>query len=210
MKTKKSKESVMVENIAEDHNLVSLIKGGDQMAFTKLYNKYKGSVQFYVMKLTKQDVELTKDLCSEIFAKVFEKIALFKQESGAVSTWIFKIAKNQYIDYLRTNKHEVISLETLTPNGEEDSDLAFQVKCTEPTPYAELVKNESAKIIRDSIDSLKNAELRTVMKLRYLDELSYEEITEKMNIPEGTVKSLIHRAKAKLKEHMLGNKLLVA
>jgi len=206
MKTKK----VSANNIAEDHALVAKIKSGDQMAFTKLYNKYKGSIQFYLMKLTKQNVELTKDLGSEIFAKVYEKISLFKEESGAVSTWIFQIAKNQYIDFLRTNKHEIISIETLTSNNSEDEELAFQIKCTEPSPFVALVKNETAKMVRDSIESLKNEQLKTVMKLRYLDELSYEEITIAMNIPDGSVKSLIHRAKNMLKRHMLENKLLVA
>ncbi|MCS6935011.1 MAG: sigma-70 family RNA polymerase sigma factor [Chitinophagales bacterium] len=175
----------------EDLDLVELAKKGDQSAFHKLMERYRESIFFMVLKMVhnRDDAE---DLTMEAFGKAFNGIANYSADY-AFSTWLFKIATNNCIDFIRKKRLQTTSLDQRLPG--EDTELApVSVKDRNPNPEETLVKEQRAAKIRAAIEQL-SPKYRALIELRYLDELSYEEIAEKLDIPLGTVKAQLFRAK---------------
>lgn len=175
----------------EDLELVAKAKEGDQVAFGKLMSRYRDSIFFMVLKMVhnRDDAE---DLTLEAFGKAFNNIANYSADF-AFSTWLFKIATNNCIDFIRKKRLQTTSLDqTSTTDDGESSPIA--VKDHTPDPEESLVKDQRAQKIRAAIEEL-SPKYRALIELRYLDELSYEEIAEKLDIPLGTVKAQLFRAK---------------
>lgn len=175
----------------EDLELVAKAKQGDQAAFGKLMSRYRESIFFMVLKMVhnRDDAE---DLTIEAFGKAFNNIGNYSADF-AFSTWLFKIATNNCIDHIRKKRLQTTSLEQTTTTDEgETSPIA--VKDHNPDPEESLMKDQRAAKIRSAIEQL-SPKYRTLIELRYLDELAYEEIAEKLDIPLGTVKAQLFRAK---------------
>lgn len=175
----------------EDLDLVELAKNGDQVAFGKLMNRYRDSIFFMVLKMVhnRDDAE---DLTLEAFGKAFNSISNYSADF-AFSTWLFKIATNNCIDFIRKKRLQTTSLDQ--PTKGEEGDLApIAVKDYNPDPEEAMVKEQRAAKIRAAIEQL-SPKYRALIELRYLDELAYEEIAEKLDIPLGTVKAQLFRAK---------------
>lgn len=175
----------------EDLELVAKAKQGDQAAFGKLMSRYRESIFFMVLKMVhnRDDAE---DLTIEAFGKAFNNIGNYSADF-AFSTWLFKIATNNCIDHIRKKRLQTTSLEqTATTDEGETSPIA--VKDHNPDPEESLMKDQRAAKIRSAIEQL-SPKYRTLIELRYLDELAYEEIAEKLDIPLGTVKAQLFRAK---------------
>lgn len=175
----------------EDLELVDLAKKGDQAAFGKLMTRYRDSIFFMVLKMVhnRDDAE---DLTLEAFGKAFNSIANYSADF-AFSTWLFKIATNNSIDFIRKKKLQTTSLDQTTST--EDGEITpIAVKDHAANPEESLVKEQRAAKIRAAIEQL-SPKYRSLIELRYLDELAYEEIAEKLDIPLGTVKAQLFRAK---------------
>jgi RNA polymerase sigma-70 factor (ECF subfamily) len=175
----------------EDLELVAKAKAGDQNSFGKLMERYRDSIFFMVLKMVhnRDDAE---DLTIEAFGKAFNNIGNYSADF-AFSTWLFKIATNNSIDFIRKKRLQTTSLDhsTTTEDGES---APIAVRDLQPDPEESVIKEQRAQKIRAAIEQL-SPKYRSLIELRYLDELSYEEIAEKLDIPLGTVKAQLFRAK---------------
>lgn len=179
----------------EDLELVARAKEGDQNAYSKLMARYKESIFFMVLKMVhnRDDAE---DLTMEAFGKAFNNIGNYSADF-AFSTWLFKIATNNCIDHIRKKRLQTTSLEQTSGNSDEGEATPIAVKDHSPDPEESLMKDQRAEKIRAAIEQL-SPKYKTLIELRYLDELAYEEIAEKLDIPLGTVKAQLFRAKEML------------
>lgn len=176
----------------EDLDLVGKAQKGDQVAFGKLMERYRESIFFMVLKMVhnRDDAE---DLTLEAFGKAFNSIGNYSADF-AFSTWLFKIATNNCIDFIRKKRLQTTSLEQQSSQREDGEVITIAVKDHNPDPEESMMKDERAAKIRSAIEQL-SPKYRSLIELRYLDELSYEEIAEKLDIPLGTVKAQLFRAK---------------
>lgn len=182
---------ILSSKAKEDMVLIKQAVEGDEKAYEKLMNRYKKSVYFMLLKMT-QNKDDAEDLTMESFAKAFKSLHKFNPQY-AFSTWLFRIASNNCIDFIRKNKMRTFSINTPveTDNGTIDNfDLPDNLEL--PDDYAN--RMDKAKFLQSVIDQLPKT-YSTLVKLRYYEELSYEEIAEIIGVPIGTVKAQLHRAR---------------
>ncbi|MFN8276130.1 MAG: sigma-70 family RNA polymerase sigma factor [Chitinophagales bacterium] len=181
-----------------DLELVNLAKGGDQKAFEKLMSRYRESVFFMVLKMVhnRDDAE---DLTMVAFSKAFNNLANYSADF-AFSTWLFRIATNNCIDHIRKKKLQTTSIDQTTTTEDGES-TPIAVKDKELTPEETIIKDQRAAKMRAVIEQL-NPKYRQLIELRYFQELSYEEIAEQLDLPLGTVKAQLFRAKDLLYNQM--------
>ena len=177
-----------------DSEIILRAINGDQEAYSKLLKKYKGAIysMIYKMVRNKQD---TEDLVQEAFIKAFSSLSSFNDEY-AFSTWLFKIATNNCIDYLRKKKLKTLSIDK--PLDSEEGDLFIELADKQENPEDGLLDREKKSKIDIAIDSLPPIYRYTII-LRHKEDKSYEEISQILNIPIGTVKARIFRAREMLK-----------
>jgi len=132
------------------------------------------------------------DLTIEAFGKAFSNLAKYTPDF-AFSTWLYKIALNNCIDFIRKKKIETLSLFD-TDEDDKGEVQQFDFHSTAPDPEEQYIKMQRNKILRDIIDKI-NPKYRLLIQLRYYEELSYEEIAKKTSLPLGTVKAQLFRAK---------------
>ena len=175
----------------EDLELVAKAKAGDQNAFSKLMARYRDSIFFMVLKMVhnRDDAE---DLTIEAFGKAFNNINNYSADF-AFSTWLFKIATNNSIDFIRKKRLVTTPIDRTTTT-EDGETTPIAVRDHSPDPEEAVIKEQRAQKIRGAIEQL-SPKYRSLIELRYLDELSYEEIAEKLDLPLGTVKAQLFRAK---------------
>lgn len=182
---------------AEDLKHINAAINGDQDAFAWLMKKYKGPLQNLIFKMIreKNDVE---DLVQEVFIKAFNSLQNYNQEF-AFSTWIYRIAINNTIDYLRKKRLNTFSIDT--DDYEDEDKPKFEIPDTTYSADANLILEQRQKIINDAIDSLPE-KYKKIIELRHKDDLSYEEISEILNLPIGTVKVQLFRARELLNKYL--------
>ena len=149
------------------------------------------------------DQEISKDLTIESLGKAFKKLHLYKADF-AFSTWLFTVAKNHSIDYLRKNKLPTYSIDKMMTD-DEGKQTNFDLKSGDPNPEQILMKKQRIKILRSIVNQLK-PKYRDLVKLRYFKEFSYDEIAEELQLPLGTVKAQLHRSREQLFKIMSGAK----
>lgn len=184
----------------QDYRLVMLAKNGDQKAYAELLGRYRDAIYFMLLKMVnnKSDAE---DLTIEAFGKAFKNIEQYSP-NFAFSTWLFKIASNNCIDFLRKKKGNLISLDSSgTDNSEQDAPMPLQAST--PDPEEKMIKLQKAKLMHTIVDKLK-PRYRKLIELRYFKEYSYEEIAKELELPIGTVKAQLFRAR-ELLYHTLKN-----
>ncbi len=181
----------------EDIALIDEALAGSQAAFEKLMNKYYQHIYnlIYKMIFKKEDVE---DLTQEAFIKAFNSLENFDRQF-AFSTWLYKIATNNSIDYLRKKKLSTFSIDKEIAS--EDSDFKFEIPDTEYVPDNKIIEEERKKIIDAAIESLPD-KYKKVIVLRHKNEMEYEEIAEKLELPLGTVKAHIFRGRELLNKYL--------
>jgi RNA polymerase sigma-70 factor (ECF subfamily) len=189
----------------KDLELVEAYKSGDDKAFAELFNRYSESIKFRMFKKT-NDMDVAEDLMMEVFTKVVKSLKSFKTKNGAFSTWLYKIADNHFIDYLRkTANHSVVRLDELTHESEDGNDFKFQVYSeVEKTPQDVLENQQRVSFAHKLIESISNELTRAMIKMRFIDELSYEEISKATGSPLGTVKGTLFRAKQEMANNAKG------
>lgn len=185
-------------NKQDDLQWIAAAKVGNQKAFTVLMEKYQKSTYHVILKIVKSP-EDTEDLVIETFSKAFDNIDKYSPEF-AFSTWLYKIASNTCIDFLRKKSIEKISLEN---EGKTILDnLNFS---TSTNPETDMIKSQRIDKLQHVVNSMDEIFSR-VIDLRYFKEYSYEEISEALNIPVTTIKVQLHRAKKILLEKFMNEK----
>jgi len=176
-----------------DSTLINQAKSGDAQAYDKLLNKYRNSVYNLVYRMVR-DVEEAEDLTQEAFIKAFNSLAQFN-EDYAFSTWLYKIATNNCIDFFRKRKLQTLSIDK--PILYKDSEIHQEIPDPELNPEKFILASERSSIIHEAIESLPE-KYYTAIVLRHTEEKSYEEIAEVLHLPIGTVKARIFRAREML------------
>ena len=170
---------------------------GSQKAFEELVTRHQASVYHIVFRIVR-DREIASDLVQETFMKAFSSLKSYRSEYR-FSTWLYKIAANSSIDYLRKKRIQAMSLDNPIITG--DGEVSIEVPDYSHHPEEEIIRRERAVSIQEAIDSLPD-KYRRVIIARHKEEKSYEEIATEMNLPVGTVKARIFRARELLKKRL--------
>ena len=191
----------------EDYALIDIIREGNryqqQQAFKKLLSKYRGQIYNLILKIVHNPNEV-EDLVQETFSKAFNSIANFNKEY-AFSTWLYRIATNSSIDYLRKRRLKTFSIDN--PIKTKDDEYTVEIPDSSDEPEKNVMQSQRDALVREAIEQLP-PKYRIVIEMRHLQELSYEEIAEQLKIPLGTVKAHIFRAREMLYK-MLRDKLRI-
>ncbi len=182
---------------AEDLKHINAAINGDQDAFAWLMKKYKGPLNNLIYKMVSEKSEI-EDLVQEVFIKAFNSLKNYNQEY-AFSTWIYRIAINNTIDYLRKKKLDTFSIDS--DDDDEEDKPKFEIPDTTYSADANIILEQRQQIINDAIESLPE-KYRKIIELRHKEELSYEEISEILNLPIGTVKAHLFRARELLNKYL--------
>jgi RNA polymerase sigma factor (sigma-70 family) len=181
------------EKARYDFDLVQSALEGDEDAFARLMAKYKDTIYFMLLKMVNNRSD-AEDLTLEAFGKAFKNLYQYSP-NYAFSTWLFKIASNNCIDFLRKKKGISITIEANGENNEADSPAKIRSK--ENNPEESLIKKQQAVMMRNIVRKLK-PRYQTLVEYRYFRELSYEEIASELKLPLGTVKAQLFRAREML------------
>ncbi|MEI8203519.1 MAG: sigma-70 family RNA polymerase sigma factor [Bacteroidota bacterium] len=175
----------------KDWVLVQKALQGDQKAYAQLMDNYQDTLHFMLFKMTNNELN-AEDLTIEAFGKAFKNLHLYAPEY-AFSTWLFRIATNNCIDFIRKNRLEIVSIDN--PSGEEaDVTFAKDIPDLMPNPEKFLIQKQKIKVMQEVVKKLK-PHYRHLVELRYFKEYSYEEISTELNMPLGTVKAKLFRAR---------------
>jgi RNA polymerase sigma-70 factor (ECF subfamily) len=184
------KEQRRLDSRSEDSQLIKEALGGDDAAYTRLMNKYHDAIFSFIFRMV-HDREQVEDLTQEAFIKAFGSLKNFNEEF-AFSTWLYKIATNNSIDFIRKRKLQMFSIDK--PIESKDSDYTFELPDDSSEADKELISDQRAVMLKSAIDQLPEKYRRVIM-LRHSDERSYEEIADMLKLPIGTVKAHIFRAR---------------
>ena len=179
------------EKALYDYAVVKRAVAGDEKAYAELFESYKDSVYFMILKMVNNRTD-TEDLMFEAFEKVFASLNYYSPQY-AFSTWLFKIASNNTIDFIRKKKALLVSLDKGDINP-EDRGYIDSIPSDVLNPEEEVIRAQRAHFMREKVGMLKGR-YRLLIELRYFEELSYGEIATKLNLPLGTVKAQLFRAR---------------
>jgi RNA polymerase sigma-70 factor (ECF subfamily) len=182
----------LTEKAQRDYFLVQKAREhGDQHAYAELLNKYRDSLYFMMLKMTSNPTD-AEDLTIEAFGKAFKNINQYTPEF-AFSTWLFKIAANNCIDFLRKNKRILFADNFFDEDGDV-SDAPSNIPSTGMDPEEKIIEKQKIQLMHEVVEKLK-PHYRNMIELRYFKEWSYEEIAVELNLPLGTVKAQLFRAR---------------
>ena len=192
--TEKGKRDLILINRALD--------SGDPKAYNELMKLYRDPIYFMLYEKV-SDQEIAKDLTIEALGKAFRKLHLYTPDY-VFSTWLYTVARNHCIDYLRRHKLPTVSIDKLMLD-EDGKRSSFDLISNDLDPEQKMEKKQRIAILRQIIEQLK-PKYRDLVKLRYFKELSYEEISEIQEVPLGTVKAQLHRSREQLFKILSGIK----
>jgi RNA polymerase sigma factor (sigma-70 family) len=182
----------------QDRVLVEQALAGRQSAFQELLNKYQEAIRRHIYRMVR-DKKMVDDLVQESFIKAFTSIGSYSSDY-AFSTWLYKIATNHTIDYLRRRKLSTISVDR--PPGREDGDeRPIELPDSTYRPDRHVMEDQQRQLIHEAIELLPEKYHRVIV-MRHQQEMSYDEIAEALDLPLGTVKAHIFRARALLYRHL--------
>ena len=183
-----------------DLQLVEAARTGKQTAYAELMDRYRDSIYFMMLKMVKNSDD-ADDLTIEAFGKAFNRLDQYSP-SFAFSTWLFKIASNNCIDFIRKKRIQVTSMDAgfTMDDGEK---MHIDAKSANLNPEETIMQGQRVIHMRLLVSKLK-PKYRELVEKRYFEELSYEEIAEEMDLPLGTVKAQLFRARDFLAA-MMGN-----
>lgn len=180
------------EKARNDLVLVEMAKKGNEKAFSSLLNRYRDSIYYMLLKMVNNTSD-AEDLTIEAFGKAFRNLDSFTPEF-AFSTWLFKIATNNCIDFIRKKQITPAPMDQLQ---DDLNALTVNIQSDLPDPEEALINDQKIAVLRGIVNQLK-PRYRKLIELRYYMEYSYEEIASEMNLPIGTVKAQLYRAKSLL------------
>ena len=186
-----------------DYELICKAReNGDQKAYTELMELYREQIYYMLLKMTKSTTD-ADDLTIEAFGKAFKSIDKYTPEF-AFSTWLFRIATNNCVDNKKKKKAQTVSIETYFVNDNQDV-VEFNITSPTPNPEEKIIEQQKHQILRNIIKELK-PHYKILVEKRYFEEKSYEEIATELNMPIGTVKAKLFRAKEFLYNLLKDNK----
>jgi RNA polymerase sigma factor (sigma-70 family) len=180
------------ENAKNDLLLVEEAKKGNEKAFASLMNRYRDSIYYMLLKMVNNPSD-AEDLTIEAFGKAFRNIDSYAP-TFAFSTWLFMIATNNCIDFIRKKQSSPFPADKWTEGLEN---LTLHIQSDLPDPEEALINDQKIATLRKIVNQLKSP-YREIIELRYYKEYSYEEISAELKIPIGTVKAQLYRAKSLL------------
>lgn len=186
-----------------DYELIDESISGNEDAFGILMGRYENSLYGLIFKMVRNHEE-TQDLVQEAFIKSYNALASFNKQYS-FSTWLFKIASNNCIDHLRKRKLKTTSIDA--PIQTENGSLSQDLPDNSYSPERDSLRNELFSSINSIIEELPE-KYKVVINLRHKEDNSYEEIAQTLDIPIGTVKARIFRAREILKKSITKMKLL--
>lgn len=183
---------LIIMNKEKDKDFIIRLKTDDKLAFEQLFTDYKDMIYTIVNRMVynKNKVE---DLVADIFVKVYKNIRRFDERSK-LSTWIYKIAYNHCLDYIRKTKRDPLK-------SYEPLDSKFYLSSNVFNAEKTMLKEEREQVLYALVDSMPER-YRMVLNFHYFEGISYRDISEIMGIPMGTVKTYLFRAKVYLREKM--------
>lgn len=180
-----------ISKTERDFRLVKqILESGNRAAYAQLMDEYFEKVYSRMLKMTGQPGD-AEDLTMEAFNKAFSKLDQYTSEF-AFSTWLYRIAKNNCIDYLRRNKKD-----SDTMVNQQDAGVgitAHELANQLPSPEQLMITRQETRLLREIVDTL-HPKYKDIIKLHYFNELSCEEIAHQLDLPEGTVKVRLFRAR---------------
>lgn len=182
----------LTDKALRDYELVCLAREkGDQKAYADLMNSYREPIYYMLLKMTNSSID-ADDLTLEAFGKAFKSLSQYTPDY-AFSTWLFRIATNNCIDFIRRKKNKLVSIDNLYTNidGEE---IGINIPSETLDPEERIIQKQKIKYMREVVLKLK-PHYRSLVELRYFEELSYEEISQRLSLPIGTVKAKLFRAR---------------
>ncbi len=183
--------NLSVKAVHDYHLIRAALDKGDQKAYAELMGRYRDSIYFMLLKMirNKDDAE---DLTIESFSKAFKRLDQYSP-TFAFSTWLFKIASNNCIDFIRRKKMLTLSIDNAFEN--KDAIMSkMELKAEGLNPEESMEKKQKVRHMREIVAKLK-PHYRVLVELRFFEELTYEEIAEKLELPLGTVKARLFRAR---------------
>lgn len=181
----------------QDREFVTKALAGDQRAYRDLENKYREALTRHVGKMVR-DKRQVEDLVQEAIIKAFTSLKSYSADY-AFSTWLYKIATNHTIDYLRKKKLQTLSIDK--PVQTKDGELRMELPDSTWRPDRHVVADQRNALISAAIEQLPEKYHRVIV-MRHTEELSYEEIATELELPLGTVKAHIFRARALLYKYL--------
>lgn len=177
----------------QDRELVARALEGDESAYQALVSKYRLALSRHIQRMirTSGDVD---DLVQDCFIKAFTALQSYSTDY-AFSTWLYKIATNHSIDYLRKKRLPVTSIDK--PISSKDGDIEFELPDVTYRPDQHIVDDQRRELLKEAIEKLPE-KYRRVIVMRHTQEKSYEEIAQELDLPLGTVKAHIFRARSLL------------
>ena len=184
--------SHLSEKAQKDYELVlRATNNKDQQAFSELMDKYKDPIYYMLLKMVNNNDD-AEDLTLEAFGKAFNRLNQYTP-NFAFSTWLFKIATNNCIDFLRKKKKNVMSIDNRVSNNDGE-EYMFEIKSDGMTPEQIAMNEQKIQLMRQYVKKLK-PRYEILVEMRYFKEMSYEEISIELNLPLGTVKAQLFRAR---------------
>lgn len=177
------------EKAQYDFRLIQLASEGDQKAYAELLGRYRDAIYYMLLKMVNNPID-AEDLTIEAFGKAFKNIEQYTP-NFAFSTWLFKIASNNCIDFIRKKRGSQISID----QGQEEKDtISDAIQAPTLDPEENLIKQQKEILTRTIVTKLK-PRYRRLIELRYFKEFSYDEIAKELDLPIGTVKAQLFRAR---------------
>lgn len=186
----------------EDEELVRRAIKGDSKAYNTFVEKYRRALYYHILKMVR-DKEIVDDLVQETFIKAFDNINSYNA-SYAFSTWLYRIATNHTIDYLRKKKLRTLSIDE--PVQTKEGEMNMELPDREAETDEPMMRKQRHEILREAIQNLPE-KYRRVIQMRHMEELSYQEISETLDLPLGTVKAHIFRARELLYKALKDQKI---
>ena len=177
----------------EDDALVKEALGGNERSYKKLVEKYRRPLYYHIRKMV-SDAEQIEDLVQETFVKAFDNLGSYNT-NYAFSTWLYRIATNHTIDYLRKKKLQTLSIDE--PMKTKEGEMEVQLPDPSASTDRGIIQKQRKKMVQQAIEDLP-PKYRKVIRLRHMEEKSYQEISEVLDKPLGTVKAHIFRAREML------------
>ena len=181
----------------EDRALVADALDGSRQAYEQLMSKYREAIYHHIYRMVRDKQEVP-DLVQESFIKAFDSLASYSTKY-AFSTWLYKIATNHTIDYLRRKRLPTFSIDQ--PFETKDGQLEYQVPDSTYRPDKHIVEDQRNRLIQEAIDQLPPKYYRVIV-MRHQQEKSYDEIARSLDLPLGTVKAHIFRARELLYKYL--------
>ncbi|MCX6147966.1 MAG: sigma-70 family RNA polymerase sigma factor [Candidatus Kapabacteria bacterium] len=187
-----------IQTNEDDYLVIKNILNGNHNDFAKLQKKYRSIILALIRRMIKDEDDV-QDLTQETFIKAFNNMDKF-QFGYSFSSWIYRIASNNCIDFLRKKRISFVSIDKPISISEDD-DITMEIEDKEYMPDLSLITAEKSNAIKNAIDELPE-NYREIINLRHIEELDYQEIADKLNMPLGTVKAHLFRARKLLYESL--------